>query len=104
MRQPTGAGSRDQRPPRPAYRRRGTAGTRSRLGCGRGSGAPCGGIGEIATRIVGEDDDGNDDFATAAITEDDAIDDGMDAQEREDIVVELGIVDTLGPALVRSGV
>src|SRR5438093_360574 len=70
---------------------------------GRRANASCRGIGEIANRVVGERYDGNDELDTAAITEDDAVDDGMEAQEREDVTVELCIVDTVRPHLVRAG-
>src|SRR2546427_1053469 len=88
--------------------RRGDAGARQASAAGglcrgRGSGASWRGIGEIADRVVGEHCDGNDDLDTVAITEDDAVDDGMEAQEREDVTVGLCIVDTFRPRLVRAG-
>src|SRR5438128_3603555 len=70
---------------------------------GRRSNASCRGIGEIANRLGGGRYDGNDDLDTAAITEDDAVNDGMEAQEREDVTLELCIVDTVRPHLVRAG-
>src|SRR6059036_453995 len=100
--------SRDVEPPSPAQRCRArqrlqSRKTRGGLCRGRRSNASCRGIGEISNRVVGEHYNGNDDLDTAAITEDDAVDDGMEAQEREDVTLELCIVDTVRPHLVRAG-
>src|SRR5207245_8948755 len=74
-----------------------------RLYRGRSSGASGRGISELGDRVVGEHDDGNDDLDTVAITEDDAVDDGVKVQERQDGIIGLGIVDTVRPRLVRAG-
>src|SRR6266700_5369285 len=75
--------------------------SRGELRCGRGSGAACRRIGEIATAIVDEQHDGND-LDAGALTEGDAVDDGLQAQERQDVAVELGVVKAVRPGLIRA--
>src|SRR5437667_47702 len=48
-----------------------------------------------------EERDG-DDLDAGAISQGDAVDDGLQTQERKDVVVELGIVKTVRPRLIRA--
>jgi len=59
-------------------------------------------IGKIATRVVGEQYDG-DDLDTKALSEGDTVDDGLQAQERKEVAAEVGVVKTVRPRLVRAG-